>query len=318
MRSCKGLTISELLIAMLLGVFLLGMAFTAFASLSRSVRQTQQLAELQQNAQLVMNLLHNELANVGFWGGRAQPAEAITAAGITAPLSDCAKPGLDSGSFPRAGEPFITVYAEQVRPGRPLDCISQPLAGSELLQVKRLLGQYAQPADMRQNRFYFEADWQQARFVDNDSAQLNPALDYFPYQHLVLYLQMQQYDDGAVPVLMRKRLTRNQAGLAAISTDSVLDGVERMHFQFGIDADADGQLNYLLQTEQMTAELWQQRQQRIISIRYHILLRSTQPDPHYRNNQTYQMGEQEFTAPGDHYRRLLISNSLFFPNTTLH
>lgn len=315
MRNCKGLTLAELMIALLLATFLLGIAFTAFGSLSRSVRQTQQLAQLQQNAQLVMNLLHNELANVGFWGGRSGLDDIIQAATLAPPLGDCAKAGIDSGSFPRPGQAFITLYAEKVSPGRPLDCVSQPLAGSELLQVKRLLGQYAQPAAMRQNRFYVETDWQHARFVDSNSAQLNPALDYFPYQHLVFYLQMQHYANNTVPVLMRKRLARSNAGLAVISTDSVLDGVERMHFQFGIDADGDGALNYMLQTEQMTAELWQQN--RIVSLRYHILLRSTQPDSHYRNNQTYQMGEQSFTAPNDHYRRLLVSNSLFFPNATI-
>ena len=315
MRYCKGITLSELLIAMLLGLFLLSMAFTAFGSLSRSVRQTQQLAELQQNAQLLMNLLHNELANTGFWGGRATPAQTAAVASIAAPAADCAKVGIDSGSFPRAGQPFVTLYAEEITSGQTLDCLSQPLVGTELLQLKRLLGQYAMPADMRQNRFYLEADWQQARIVDSSSGGLTPDLDYFPYQHLVFYLQQQRRDEGNVPVLMRKRLARNQAGEAVMSTDSVMDGVERMHFQFGIDTDSDGQLNYLLDTNQMTAAQWQQR---IISLRYYVLLRATLPDANYRNEQTYQMGQHEFVAPGDQYRRLLLSNTLFFPNTTLH
>lgn len=316
MRKCKGLTLTELMIALLLATFLLGVTFTAFGSLSRSVRQTQQLAQLQQNAQLVMNLLHNELANVGFWGGRSDLDDILQAAALAPPLADCAKAGLDSGSFPRPGQSFVTLYAEKVQPGRPLDCVSQPIAGSELLQVKRLLGQYAVPAAMRQNRFYVETDWQHARFVDSGSAELNPALDYFPYQHLVLYLQTQQHDDTEVPVLMRKRLARSNSGQAVISTDSVLDGVERMHFQFGVDADGDGSLNYMLPTEQMTAELWQRNA--VVSLRYHILLRSTQPDIHYRNNQTYQLGVHRFTAPDDHYRRLLISNSVYFSNATLN
>ncbi len=315
MRYCKGLTLTELMIALLLATFLLGVTFTAFGSLSRSVRQTQQLAQLQQNAQLVVNLLHNELANVGFWGGRSGLNDITQAQPLTPPLADCAKTGIDSGSFPQPGQSFVTLYAEKVSPGQPLDCINRPLAGSELLQVKRLLGQYAQPADMRQNRFYVETNWQHARFVDSSSGQLNPALDYFPYQHLVFYLQTQQHDDIAVPVLMRKRLARSGTGQAVISTDSVLDGVERMHFQFGVDADGDGTLNFMLSTEQMTAELWQKNA--VVSLRYHILLRSVQPDSHYRNNQTYQMGEHSFTAPDDHYRRLLISNSVYFPNATL-
>ena len=315
MRFSKGITLVELMIALLLATFLLGVAFTAFSSLSRSVRQTQQLAQLQQNAQLVMNLMHNELANVGFWGGKASLNDVLQAAPFVAPAGDCAKAGLDSGSFPRAGEPFVTLYAEQVQRGRPLDCVSQALPGTELLQIKRLLGQYSEPATMRLNRFYLETDWQHARFVAADSAQLDPSQDYFPYQHLVLYVQQQRFGESSVPVLMRKRLARNQAGQAVISTDSVLDGVEQMHFQFGIDADGDGIANYLLSTGQVTDALWQQN--RIVSIRYHILLRSVEPDHQYRNTQSYQMGDHRFDAPDDHYRRLLVSNSLYFANTAI-
>jgi type IV pilus assembly protein PilW len=312
MRSAAGFTLSELLIAMALSLVIISMALTAFSSLSRSARQTQQLAELQQNAQLINSVFQRELANVGFWGGRALPETAIGSALPTAPSGDCVDPTFDSGSFPAAAKPFITLYA-----GSNLSCVSSPLAGSEILQLKRLIGQPTAPAQFRQNRFYFETNWQQSRFVDLTSAELVPGVDYLPYQHLVFYLQQQQVDGEALPVLMRKRLSRNAAGAAVISTDAILDGVERLHFEFGIDTNADGQLDYILPTEQLTADLWQQQHSRIISMRYHILLRSRQPDPAYVNNTVYQMGQQQFEAPADHYRRLLLSSSVFFYNQVL-
>ena len=87
MRSAAGFTLSELLIAMALSLVIISMALTAFSSLSRSARQTQQLAELQQNAQLINSVFQRELANVGFWGGRALPETAIGSALPTAPPS---------------------------------------------------------------------------------------------------------------------------------------------------------------------------------------------------------------------------------------
>ncbi|GAB57868.1 PilW family protein [Rheinheimera nanhaiensis] len=312
MRPASGFTLSELLIAMALSLLIISMALTAFSSLNRSVRQTQQLAELQQNAQLINSVFQRELANIGFWGGRALPETAIGTVLPAAPPGDCVDPAFDSGSFPAAGKPFVTLYA-----GLALSCIVSPLAGSEILQLKRLIGQPTAPAQFRQNRFYFEANWQQSRFVDTTSAELATGGDYLPYQHLVFYLQQQQVDGEALPVLMRKRLSRNAAGAAVISTDAILDGVERLHFEFGIDTNADGQLDYILPTEQVTAELWQQQHSRIISMRYHILLRSRRPDPAYVNKQVYQMGKQQFEAPADHYRRLLLSSSVFFYNQLL-
>jgi len=317
MRRLAGFTITELMIAMLLGLVLMALTITAFSSLSRSTRQTQQLAELQQNAQFAMSLLHNELANIGFWGGQADPQLASLLPLPASPAGDCVDNALDSGSFPQPDIDFITIYAKVAGAGRQLNCVPDPLAGSELLQVKRLLGQHTDIGDMRQNRFYLETNWQHSRFVAGDSADLSNRFNYFPYQHLVLYLQQQRIDGEAIPVLMRKRLARNNAGVAVISADSVLDGVERMHFEFGIDSDGDGQLNYLLGTENMTAELWQQKNNRIVSLRYHLLLRARLPDPKYTNEQQYNMAGHQFDAAGDHYRRLLIRSTIFFHNAAL-
>lgn len=131
----------------------------------------------------------------------------------------------------------------------------------------------------------------------------------------MFYLQQQTDGGERYPVLMRKRLVRSAAGEARIHTDSVIDGVERLHFEFGIDASGDGQLNYRLATRQMTDRHWQQLEGRIISITFYILLRSLQPDRHYLNTQGYQMGAERFVAPGDHYRRLLLSSAVSMHHT---
>jgi type IV pilus assembly protein PilW len=317
MRHSAGFTLTELMIAMLLGLMLMALTVTAFSSLSRSARQTQQLAELQQKAQLAISLLHNELANVGFWGGRSNPRLASRFSVPASPSRDCVNNALDSGSFPQPNTDFLTLYARVANGGRQLNCLPDPLAQSELLQIKRLLGQPTDISDIRQNRFYLETDWAHSRLVDSTSGALSNRYHYFPYQHLVFYLQRQRVDGELIPVLMRKRLARNNAGMAVISTDSVLDGVERMHFEFGIDSDADGQLNYSLTTEEIPAALWQQKTGRIISLRYHLLLRARLPDPQYINNQRYNMAGHQFDAAGDHYRRLLISSTIFFRNAAL-
>ena len=317
MRRVIGFTLTELLISMLLAMFLLGIALTAFNGISKSLRQTQQLAELQQNAQLLMNLLQNELANVGFWGGRSEPKQALAFALPAAPGADCLDDISGSGSFPQHGIDFITLYGRVADGGRQLNCIPSALLGSEILQLKRLVGLQTLPADMRLNRFYFETTWLHSRLVDATSSGLSTEHQYYPYQHLVLYVQQQRHDGRQLPVLMRKRLIRNLAGVAAISTDSILDGVERLHFEFGVDTDMDGQINAIMASEQMPEHYWRQSESRIVSVRYHALLRARQPDPHYQNNQVYQMGAHSFDAAGDHYRRLLVSSNIYFYNAAV-
>ncbi|MDX1538984.1 PilW family protein [Arsukibacterium sp.] len=312
----RGFSLVELLIAMLLGLLLLGFTVQIFASLSASSRQSQQLAQLQQNGQLALNLLHNELQNTGFWGGVSLNDIASAAVDSAAPAPDCREEGLDSGSFPVANEMFASLYAKVAAPGRQLNCLTSLAPESEILQLKRAIGLAVSRDELRPNRYYIAPHWQQSRIIDQDSPGLAADNVFYPYQHLVFYIQQQRIDDLTVPVLMRKRLVRSASGMARIATDSVIDGVERLHFEFGIDANLDGRLNYMLPTALMSHEHWQLQHGHIVSIRFYILLRSIVPDAGYVNQQTYQMGTNRFEAPDDHYRRLLLAGSVYFNNVT--
>lgn len=301
---------------MALTVLLLMLMLTAFTALQAFSNQTRQLAFLQQNGQLVLNLLHNELQNTGFWGGLSQQQIRDAISTKAAPVNDCFETGLDSGSFPAADKPFIGLFAATASGTRQLGCLTNLMPASEFLQVKRAVGIRLRKGEMRNNRFYLQLDWQQGRFVDLTTA-LNDADLIFPYQHLVLYVQPQQLNGHTIPVLMRKRLVRTTAGLASISTDSVIDGVERLHFEFLIDSNFDGLPNYSLATQQMTNAHWLQQDSQIVAIQYHVLLRTLEPDRRYKNHQQYQLGHISFMAPGDHFRRLALSGTFYFDNAAL-
>lgn len=311
-----GVSLVEIMIAMLLALLLLALILTAFSSMQSASTQTRQLAFLQQNGQLVLNLLNNELQNTGFWGGHSQQHISNALNPGFFPANDCVEVALDSGSFPKSGQSFINLFAGVATGSRQLSCLNNLLPDTEFLQLKRNIGIQVASHEMRSNRFYLQSDWQQSRFVDLDSVTADATLLY-PYQHLVLYIQQQQHNGQYIPVLMRKRLVRTAAGAASIATDSVIDGVERLHFEFLIDSNLDGRPNYSLATSQMTATHWLQQHSRIVAVQYHVLLRSVEPDRRYQNNQQYQLGSISYSAPGDHYRRLLLSGAVYFENAVL-
>lgn len=315
-RCQDGLSLVELMIAMVLALLSLGLLFSLFSTLSASSTQTRQLAFLQQNGQLVLNILNNELQNAGFWGGQDVRSLAQATSTITPPLNDCFKSGLDAGSFPQAAVPFVSIFAAHAAGGRQLNCLTDLAAGSEYLQLKRAVGQATVAAQMRSNRFYFKPDWQQSQFVDAEYIATDDSL-FFPYQHLVFYIQLQAHAGQSIPVLMRKRLIRTATGSASISTDSVMDGVERLHFEFLLDTNLDGIADISLNTAQMTEVDWLQQQRRIVAVKYYVLLRTTEPDYRYRNQRQYQLGQITYSAPGDHYRRLLLSGAIHVENTLL-
>jgi type IV pilus assembly protein PilW len=309
----RGFTLLELLVSLTLGLILTAFLLGTVLATQQSNRQTQQLVQLQQNAQMLTSLFQAELPNLMFFAGRSLADVAVASHQLAPVLGDCGS-ATDAGSFPEPGLPYLTLYAELVQKKQHLSCVSQPKTGSELLQLKRIVGSSQTATQMRSNRFYFETSAASNRFVSSSTADLMPEATYWPYSHQVFYISEQKYSDKNVPVLMRKRLIRNAAGQSVMTTDSIVDGVERMHFEFGLDANLDGQVDYYLSTVQMRPEHWQQQKHRI---KFYLLLRSLDEDFSYQNNQLYQMGQQWFKAPSDPFRRLLVSSSVAFSNTRL-
>jgi type IV pilus assembly protein PilW len=312
----RGFTLVELLVSLTLGLVLMAFLIGTLFATQQSNRQTQQLVQLQQNSQMLMSLFQAELPNLMFFAGRSLADVASAPHQLAPVLGDCASEN-DVGSFPMNGKPYLGLYAELVQQHNHLDCLNQPKSGSELLQFKRIVGVSLSATQMRSNRIYFETSASGSQFVTSSSADLVADSFYWPYSHQVFYISEQKHAGEMVPVLMRKRLIRNAAGQNIMTTDSILDGVERMHFEFGLDANLDGQVDYYLGTEQMTSEHWQQQKHRIINLKFYVLLRSLDQDFSYQNNQLYQMGREWFKAPSDPFRRLLVSSTVAFSNTRL-
>ncbi|WP_127025578.1 PilW family protein [Rheinheimera mangrovi] len=312
----RGFTLLELLVSLTLGLLLMTFLIGTLFATQQSNRQTQQLVQLQQNSQMLVSLFQAELPNLMFFAGRSLADVAHASHQLPPVLGDCVAE-FDTGSFPVKGQPYLSLYAQLVQRHKHLNCVSQPKAGSELLQFKRIVGNSVLATQMRANRFYFETSAASSRFVNSSSAELTPDSRYWPLSHQVFYISEQKHAGDTIPVLMRKRLIRNAAGQSIMDTDSIMDGVERMHFEFGLDANLDGQVDYYLSTEQMQPEHWQQQKHRIINIKFYLLLRSLDEDFSYQNNQLYQMGQQWFKAPSDPFRRLLVSSSVAFSNTRL-
>lgn len=310
MKQAQGWTFTSLMVALALAsVLLLLSVKTVVFSLS-ATRQTVQLAQLQQSAQLLLNLLQHELRNGNFMAG-AQSLQQMNP-----PLSvdnDC-QSSADAGSFPVLNQPFQLLRTGTVGAADAPDCLANALRDTDYLQIKRLAGEPTAKAAIRQNRVYLSHSGKGASFVTVDSTELLADATYWPYLHQIFYISRQHQQGRQIPVLMRKRLVRQQNGLLVMDTDSVLDGVEAMVFEIGLDSNQDGVTDEF--STQAIDNIWNGGpiSSNVVQIRFHLLLRSVEPDPAYTNTQQYQLGPRRFDAPGDHFRRLQLSSSVTFIN----
>ncbi|WP_430457307.1 PilW family protein [Rheinheimera sp.] len=296
------------MIALLLSALLLLMLTHAFVVQWQAFRQQSQLTFLHQTAIQSHTLLQRELSQSGFWAGlgvvQVKPPQPATQV-----QGDCHSPGIDSGSFPLAGQIWLTLYAGTVGAANTPACLTNAVKQSDFIQLKHLAGDPLRLADLRANRSYLQQNGLSGRFIRSGDAGLNPQLWYWPYRHELYYVARQTLAGELVPVLMRKRLVRNQQGNLAMDTAAVLDGVEMIAVEIGLDLDADGLAEQFIPASQLAAASWGQRQT-IRQIRYFVLLRALQAESGYRNQQRYQLGQRQFQARGDPYRRLLISSSV--------
>ncbi len=79
-----------------------------------------------------------------------------------------------------------------------------------------------------------------------------------------------------------------------LRTTSIAEGVENLQFEFGVDTSGDGVPDTFARRP---APLPRADWQNVVSVRMHVLTRSTQPSPGYVETRTYQVGPNVTLRP---------------------
>lgn len=111
--------------------------------------------------------------------------------------------------------------------------------------------------------------------------------------------------DG-IPSLKRGELIGN-----SFLVNTVAEGVEQLQFEYGVDTDNNGQVDEMLSHTDITGVApyeWRN----VVSVRIHMLTRSTLPDPGHIEQRTFLMGPLTL-APADlpsGFKRTLLSTTV--------
>lgn len=292
-----GFLLVQQMVALALSALLLTALSTVLVQQWRAFKSVSELSALHQQAVQAHAWLQRELANTNFWAGL--PAAQLQAPANWQVAGDC-RSALDSGSFPRAGLPFRTLIAGRHGDASSPQCLTNVVPGSGYLQIKRLAGEHNTAGPWPGNRVLVAQQGTQAFFVQQGQ---QDGRWYWPYVHELYYVAFQLLDTQRVPVLMRKRLIINNNGQLVMDTDAVLDGVEVLEFEFGLDQDGDANPDLFVPAGQAASGA-------VVLLRYWVLLRSLTATNGYQGDTVYQLGQRRWQAPADQFRRLLISSSV--------
>lgn len=317
-KNQRGFTLLEIFISLAIGIVIIGGVLSVFVGIKSTTTETSSMGELQENGRFAVSLLTDDLMRQNFFGDYTGRLNSTSLGMVPDALAnDCIGGGVNNGSMPQAIGSFRTLWATAVASSTILDgCISNAASNSDVLQIKRAVTFEEAANQLANNRYYIQSNLSSANIFPGDIGAV-PTLEssrIWEYQHHIYYVREESLGSSGevVPVLVQGRL---QKATTPISFNMLVEGIEKIHYMFGIDTDNDGVVNAYMSSNDVSEDAWDNVDNlRILSVKLYVLVRSIRSDVKYTNNNKYQMGDIEFDANGDNYRRLLFSSTVSLQN----
>ncbi|PKG80339.1 pilus assembly protein PilW [Shewanella sp. Actino-trap-3] len=314
--SQRGMSLVELMVAMLISLFLTAGLFTMFSMSSSNVTTTSQFNQLQENGRIALAIMERDLSQLGFMGDATRLGISLgnTIVSATAVNVDCIGGGPNNASFPNGLQAhFRTLWGyEQGVGAGSLTCIT-PNNKTDVIQIKRLIGPPV--TVLTATRYYAASNSSDIVFFNGSVAA--PSLTdsrLWEYQHHVYFIR----DDGDIPVLRRRTLSINNG---MNNEEQLVEGIENMRILYGFDNNGDGTADSYMPAQNMTSLMWEWNNiiinQRLVALRVFLLVRSSEKDRSYKNDITYKLGDKTIEPLNDNYRRKVVSTTIILKNPIL-
>ncbi|WP_102531407.1 PilW family protein [Shewanella sp. 10N.286.52.B9] len=320
----KGMSLVELMVAMLISLFISAGLFSMFNMSSSNVTTTSQFNQLQENGRIALALMERDISQLGFFGDitgtdlilgtNTSFSTSITDDPIS---SDCIGGGLNNATFPNnVPSHFRRLWGyEQGISNRVLNCSASisPINNTDVIQIKRLIGSATLEADLDDNRYYASVASNEIEFFKGDDViapnKLNSRI--WEFQHRVYFIK----DDAGIPILSRRTLNLSNG---MNNEDQLVEGIENVRFLYGFDDDGDSTPDSFMPANQVSTMMWDnQGFQRLVAIKIYVLVRSIQEDNSYENEIVYQLGDKAIPATNDKYRRKVMMTTVVLDNPVL-
>ena len=317
----RGLSLVELMISMLLGLFLSAGIVSAYLESKRNYFYEEQLARIQENGRYATRILTRELAMAGFFGGvLAMDAVIPGTVGTDCSNTDWALDGLNpvelinnfSGqSVPVSLNftPFTCLDGGAIQPFTDVLAIKRTMAEASLHRGVPAAGLTHSTGEIWYLRLVDGSDphWEKLRPVDLfDPEKSDPSLTYWEVSTKIFFIRKYSDSGGAgdgIPTLCMEILAGN-----SMTSRCLVEGVENMQLEFGIDTDADGVANRY-KVAPTGAEM-----KHAVTAKIHLLLRSINAVTGHRDERTYALGQTILTAKRDAYLRRVFSTTVRLRN----
>ncbi len=304
----RGFTLIELLIALTLGLILVAGTVVVFVQSRRSAMQDAEIARVLQNGRFTVRLIMRELSMAGLWGN-VTDGNAVSHHESLAVRRACNGDQSADWVFALPAVAFLN-NANSTDVAASYDCLPHAdiVSGADILVSKRVAGTTTTASDLQAGRIYVRSNGVSAQLFLASGEAAEPVMegDTTNRAYIAQILYLRDYSvvvgDG-IPTLCRAYL--NTGTPPDMRNECLVEGVENLQLQFGIDTDGDAVANFYHAAPD-AAQL-----SNAVTVRVHLLLRSINSLPGHVDNAIYTLGKERMPAASDgHFRRVFTSTVL--------
>lgn len=302
----RGLSLIEMMIVMLLSALMLLMIVQMFTATRRSSAFDVQLLVMQENGRFAMKQLVHSLEMSGFFGSLLDTSLIDT---DSATLNeDCGAAGEDWGLDLTLDEIEFVNDATSAA-SSDYTCLDGDtlVEGSDLIAV-RYVSDMPIAAQVAGGT-YLRGDRETGTLYQGTTPPALPTGITQDWRYRVKLFHVRDYSEttsDGIPTLCVNQLS---SSTTTFETDCLADGIELVHFEFGVDSDDDLVVDYY-EADPTNTEIRQS-----IQIRIYLLVRSLEEVTAYTNDKSYTMGSREEAARNDGFLRRVMTTSVTLRNS---
>jgi type IV pilus assembly protein PilW len=287
-RSLQGVSLIELMVALVIGLILMAGALTVYMQSRNTFRTTDTTARLQEIGRYALDVIEPDVRLAGFWGMNNR-AGSITTALTDADIADeCTTNWLTATS----------TFLEGKNASYGLSCAATNVSS----RSDTLIVRHAKPTTSAPDATKIQIQSNRLQSTIFKGAAVPTGYAASPGSE-TRDLIANVYYVSTAPALRRQSLRG-----AAMVDEEVIPGVEDLQVQFGVDRGTDGFADQYVNPDGVGTG-------RVVSVRVWILVRSEEPEVGYTNNATYQFADASYTAFNDGYRRIVLSKTIQVRNS---
>ena len=325
-RHQYGLSLLEMMIAMTISLFLLVGLAGIFANSSRTQNELTRTARQIEDGRFAISLLADDLSLAGYYGYFYSPS---APSALVDPCETADMTVLRNGvSLPIQGYNAPT--------STPLSCLAAAnfTPGTDVLVVRRADSKTTAVGSLAANEVYLQANADTTNGANpviatgtasnfplllKDGATLAPIRKFHVHTYFISPCSVGDGSGGActassdggkpIPTLKRMELVVDAGGSRVLDTVPLVEGVENMQVDYGIDADGDGTQESWVTAPSTVAD-WAN----VMSVRVTLLVRNVEATPGYTDPKTYTLGAAGTITPGGSYKRHVYQTAVRLVN----